>query len=319
MSVRDFLNRGIRVSDVTVASGDVPQAAPALATDGTSLPLTDGGISILPPMLLVYCDLDGGVTPTATLQFWAYSDPPAAAPALLSDWQLLSQVVVSDTLGQSAALFPLVGVQRYQVIVTAITGAPTSICLRHIAVSHHAADILISLGIVASSPDINLSEVGGTAIPSAGLAGVLPVGGTEADAAVPGTSFSSRIAGIVRGVLTALTDTHKNTLLLDLFGRLWTHPDPGWEPYDGASQRLDINAVGDRSAVLTVGAEYHITATVACWIVCGGAAVAAVAGADYRLLPDVVFPYTVTTGKDYIAVIRETTDAASGLSICRVR
>lgn len=170
-----------------------------------------------------------------------------------------------------------------------------------------------------SPADVNVAEVGGTTVPSAGLNGVLPIGGTEADNAIVTASFSSRIAGIARNLLTAITAERKTTLLTDLLGRLWTHPDPGWEPYDGASQQVNIGAVSATSTQLTVGAEYHVIATVACWIVCGGAAVAAVAGADYRLLPDVVFTYTVTTGKDYIAVIRETTDAALGLSICRVR
>jgi len=90
-----------------------------------------------------------------------------------------------------------------------------------------------------------------------------------------------------------------------------------WVPVDGGSQRVSIGSAATRSTALTVGQTYVLTAKVDCWIVAGGVAVDAVAGADFFLPAYVMIDYTVRTGLDYISVIRDAVDSTNGLAICR--
>ena len=91
-----------------------------------------------------------------------------------------------------------------------------------------------------------------------------------------------------------------------------------YEPVSGGGQAIDIGSSSNRSTQLTVGAIYHVIADVECYVALGDASVTATS-ADYHLVPGFVLPIVAKTGKDYLAVIRRDTDAAGGLSICRVR
>jgi len=91
----------------------------------------------------------------------------------------------------------------------------------------------------------DLFRVAGQAIAGAGLAGVLPVAGTGADGSAPTASYPSRFAGIVRKILTPLTDTHQQTILVDGDGALW-----------GRSKAFDSISSADRGAVNTA-ADVH--------------------------------------------------------------
>lgn len=156
---RDYLNKGHRVQDRNVASGSVPEADPSLATDGTALPVDISGVRVSGPYILVVCDLAGGSSPEAQLEFWGYFDPPTASPALSSDWQHLDTVDVSDVVGlkPSMALFPLVGLNRYSVLIKTVTGAPTSVRMREIVISEETAQALLMSGLVASGGSIGIT------------------------------------------------------------------------------------------------------------------------------------------------------------------
>jgi hypothetical protein len=89
----------------------------------------------------------------------------------------------------------------------------------------------------------DITHIGSTAVVSSGLAGVLPVGGTGADEAAPSAAYSVRVAGIVRKILTSLTDTYKQSLLVDGYGRLWSRS----AAYDdvAAADRVSCNTIAD--------------------------------------------------------------------------
>ncbi len=142
--------------------------------------------------------------------------------------------------------------------------------------------------------------------------------GYDVDNGVDSGLAPVKVGAVADDILTAVSDGDVAQLVTDLYRRLKVKPESGWVPIDGGGQVVSIGAAAARSTALTVGEEYHISATVNCWIVAGGVAVDAVAGADYKLLANVVFPYHVLTGLDYISVIRDSVDAASGLAICKV-
>lgn len=96
---------------------------------------------------------------------------------------------------------------------------------------------------VGSPNDVNVAEYGGTVPPSAGLAGVTPVGGTGADGAAPTATYSVRVAGIVRAVKTLLTDTYKQSLLLSTYGELLTR-DAAHDVIS-ATMRGSVNTIAD--------------------------------------------------------------------------
>ncbi len=172
MTVRDFINRGTFIRDRNVASGSIPEAAPTLVSHGQALPLQSaaGAVTILPPLLLVATDLEAGTSPTATLQFYGYVEPPATSPSLLSDWQLIKEITIQDAVGKTLAIFPLTGFARYHVVVTGSTGSPTSVRLREYGVSHHAAATLIGLGLVAGASS-QMSLIARDTLPSASTEG----------------------------------------------------------------------------------------------------------------------------------------------------
>jgi hypothetical protein len=121
-------------------------------------------------------------------------------------------VTLSDTVGATPtlAIFPLIGLERYLVKVQALTGAPTTVRMREFGVSHHAADVLISLGIVHGGlgSDVNLTAVGGTAVVTGGVAGSQGVGGVDADG-LAATANPVQVGGVdgAGDVQSLLTDT----------------------------------------------------------------------------------------------------------------
>ncbi len=147
---RDYLNKGHRIQDRTVLVGSVPEADPSLVAHGQDLPILIGSVRVSPPYLLVVGDFDGGVTPESELEFWGYFDPPAAGDQLQSNWQHISTVVMADVMGSTPtlALFPLVGLSRYAVVVKTMAGAPTGLGMRELAISEATAKSLIDLGLV---------------------------------------------------------------------------------------------------------------------------------------------------------------------------
>jgi hypothetical protein len=104
---------------------------------------------------------------------------------------------------------------------------------RYIKVTLTAAGCLTCyLGLMPYVPgiqlqDTNVSRIGQTAVPSAGTAGVMPVGGLVAQAAAPGTTFPNVIAGVDNSVTSlgaanplvrrVLTDT-AGRVFVDLVG-----------------------------------------------------------------------------------------------------
>lgn len=93
---------------------------------------------------------------------------------------------------------------------------------------------------------------------------------------------------------------------------------PNFKPIDGGGQQVNIGASANRSTALAKGKLHHISADVDCWIVAGGATVDAVAGEDYFLRAELVISYIPTLDSEaYISVIRRTTDATDGLTICQ--
>lgn len=153
--VREFLNRGLHIADSTVLFADIPEADPTLVTEGYSIVRTQGVTEkVIPPFILVIADFVGGTVPTAELSLWGYATPPSAGAALVSNWQRVSRSRVADTVKPSMAILPAVGFSRFYVGVTDVTGTPTSVRLRIIAISAHTADILLQLGIIGKNyPD----------------------------------------------------------------------------------------------------------------------------------------------------------------------
>ena len=154
---RDYLNKGHRVQDRTVLLGSVPEADPSLVTHGIDLPIVVGTIRVNAPYLLVVGDFDGGASPTAELEFWGYFDPPTAGDALQSNWQHLATVTISDVVGDdpTMAVFSLVGLSRYSVVVKSMTGVPTGLGMRELAISEATADALVSSGLAASGGTVS--------------------------------------------------------------------------------------------------------------------------------------------------------------------
>lgn len=151
MSVRDFLNKGIHIADVSVASGSIPEAAPSLASSGYSVVRASGsGTNIVLPFIVVWFDLVGGTAPTATANLWGYAEPPAAGAELVSDWQIIDTVTVSDS-GPTVALIPVLGFSRFAIQITSTTGTPTSVKERLVGASSSAASVFTALGMTAGS------------------------------------------------------------------------------------------------------------------------------------------------------------------------
>lgn len=151
MTVRDFLNRGIRIVDINVASGSIPQSAPTLVSHGYPQEVSSPhGTKIRPPFVLVICDIEGGTNPTATIDMWGYAEPPSASPALLSNWQKLGSVEVADS-GSFSTMFliPVIGFTRFDVPISAISGSPTSVRMRLEGISNHSADVLMAMGVTS--------------------------------------------------------------------------------------------------------------------------------------------------------------------------
>jgi hypothetical protein len=88
-------------------------------------------------------------------------------------------------------------------------------------------------------------------------------------------------------------------------------------PVDGGGQAINIGAAATRSAVLTVGENYHIVGEENCYIVAGNSTVDATT-ADYFLPAGLVVEYVPTAaGDQYISCIRDATDSVAGLHISR--
>lgn len=129
---RDFLNQGVHIGGRQVAGGSIPESAPSAASDGFDVVhALSSGIAISPPSILILPDIEGGVSPTATLQVYGYY--PEASD-LLSMWQLLQETVVEDP-STPIIIQSALGAKRLAVVVLAVTGAPTSVRLVFRAVS----------------------------------------------------------------------------------------------------------------------------------------------------------------------------------------
>lgn len=128
------------------------------------------------------------------------------------------------------------------------------------------ANLRVTVAASVASQEVDIKKVNGTAVvegglagllgvginyinsavmAAAGLAGVLPTAGTGPDGAVPTASYPSRFAGIVRKILTPLTDTHQQTILVDGDGAVW-----------GRSKAHDPISSSDRGSVNTA-ADVH--------------------------------------------------------------
>lgn len=205
----------------------------------------------------------------------------------------------------------IIGGMRNDAAPTVADGSPAALRL------NSNSELLVSVASSANEGDVDLTKVGGTTTLTGGVNGSLGVGGLAAQGAnVAGNPVPT--AGQYRSDATALALDNNDAGMpqLDLQGHLITRSN--WEPIDAGGSRVSIGSSAARSGALTVGAEYHLYAKVDCWIVAGGVAVDAVAGADYFLPAGIIFPYVVKTGKNYISVIRDAVDSSNGLSLCRV-
>jgi len=249
MSVRDFLNKGIYIDDLNVASGTVPEAAPTLVTDGFSTVLQDG---IVAPFTLGIVDLEAGVTPTATINMWGYSENPAAGSELLSSWQLIDSVTV-DEATETLFLVPTVGFQRFDVKVNAITGAPTSVRIRLMAISPWTAMSLAVTGALGGiATNVNLIQVAGTNILTGGVAGSQGIGGLAADgAAAVGNPVP--VAGVDAAGNTQTVSVDTDGLVVVAGAVLDGVADSGNPVPIGAvvDEILSVYADGDRAALIT--------------------------------------------------------------------
>jgi len=134
---RDFLNRGVHIGGRTVAAGSVPESVPSGAGDGYPVTQTlPSNIAISPPSVLALVDLEGGSSPTATLAIYGYYPEETD---LLTPWQLMEAIEV-DLSTTPFVLRSVRGAERFEVIVTAITGGPTSVRLSFRAVSSSLAE-----------------------------------------------------------------------------------------------------------------------------------------------------------------------------------
>lgn len=112
-------------------------------------------------------------------------------------------------------------------------------------------NLLTSTGTTTTLVD--LVKLAGNALASAGLNGVLSVGGSGADGAAMSAAYSNRIAGLVRQVLTVLTDNTKQTLLTDIMGRLHVRG----ASHDDTSQALGTYEVAPQWLQIAPEAVYE--------------------------------------------------------------
>jgi len=140
-----FLNHGIHIGGRSVAFGSIPESVPTLSTDGFDVVRTlSSGIAVSPPAVLALVDFEGGTDPTATLQVYGYYPEETD---LLTPWQLLQEIDV-NTIDSLHVLQAGLGAKRLCVIVSAVTGSPTSVRLAFRAV----AASLLSTGDGGGSP-----------------------------------------------------------------------------------------------------------------------------------------------------------------------
>lgn len=139
MSARDVLNHGVFLGERIVAAADVPEAPPTVGTEGLSIVATfSSGITVTPPFVLCIAELEGGTDPLADLHAYAYFPHNTA---LLSSWQRVRTAVANGDVLAYVPL-PTLGASRFQVIVSNIEGAPTSVRMMFRGVSAEALDLL---------------------------------------------------------------------------------------------------------------------------------------------------------------------------------
>ena len=329
-----ILDAGLYVDERIIAAASIPEAAPALPADGYASVIIDGGNTYAPAYVLCIVEFDGCANQTVDLEVYGYSTPPAAGGVLLTDWILLNQVEITAA-GRRSFMIPLTGFSRFQVIVTAIGGAPApnNINIRHTFISNN------SDGNASAGDEVNVISLGGNPISQAfGVQNVAVPGGV-AITAIPQTDVNvAEVGGVAVSAALGVQDVavpggvdinsipQTDVNVAEVGGTAVTAedglpvaPSYWYQPQTGGHQTLNIAAAAVTTAgALTVGSYYKFDADADCYYQLGvNGAIAATAADTFMRAgsPDIV---RIEAGRDYVSVIRRLTDAANGFHISKV-
>ena len=214
MSVRDFLNKGVYITDLSIATGAVPEVAPTLVTDGYPTHMLPPGV--VAPFILGIVDLEGTTT-SVDIGLYGYTAPPAAGSTLLSAWQLIDTVTIDEP--PTLFVIPVVGFDRFDVKISAMAGGPpVTARVRLLAISPWAVQSLSMMGAVGGiASNVNLIQVAGTNVKTGGVVGSQGIGGLTAAGAAPTMNplvvEGVDVGGLGRVLLTDVDGTLENDLM----------------------------------------------------------------------------------------------------------
>lgn len=154
----EIFGGGRTIFNRSAAVGALPESPPTTVSDGYSILLEARlGGGVIPPYVLVLADLEGGTTPTVTLDAYLYF--PYAQ--YLDKWQLIKRSILSDDYSQAYTfmLVPSLGAARIAICLQSVTGAPTDIHLHGRAINDDQAFQLLDIQDGGGGGSVALSDI----------------------------------------------------------------------------------------------------------------------------------------------------------------